>query len=154
MTKQVLSQAAKLREILANPQTATTYRQAGTLTWSIIRETGLLVWLVICLVLVAGEWLVKNTNQVVDSVQTWLETSDQPQPDAAASKSTEERFSETSKTVLEASKTGLTKAVALAKSQLGIESSAPSAPAAPASAPNPPVATPPSSSAPTSPPEA
>ena len=44
-------QARKLVDLLFNPETSTTYKNAALLTWEILKESARLVWLLFCVVL-------------------------------------------------------------------------------------------------------
>lgn len=117
MTNQIQAQATKLWQTVTDPATAETYQKTGTTTWTIFKETGYLLWLVICLVLVAGEWFWKFSFQTGQNVRGWinnLETGEKA--------SVDQLFSQTGKNLLEASKSSMAVALSTAKEQLGIAS--------------------------------
>jgi len=113
MSKQVQAQAAKLWQTLSDPGTAATYQTTLSLTWKIFAETGRLLWLVICLVLVFGEWIWKTGYRLGWGVRNWVNGLEKPSADRL--------LSETGKNLLEAGKAGAVMALATAKEQLGIE---------------------------------
>ncbi len=148
MFNHITSQADKVRQTLFAPDTAATYKKAGSLTWAIIKETGYLLWLVICIVLVLGEWIWKNSYTAGQAARTWVNNLETKE--AAPSVGMDQMLSETGKKLLEVGKSSALKAVATAKGQLGIASEPPAptpvAPPTTASTPTgstPPVVAPP-----------
>lgn len=76
MSNQISSQANKLWQILSAPSTAATYQQALSTTWTIIKETGLLVWLILCLVLIAADWFWENSVGLGRKTRNWVSSFD------------------------------------------------------------------------------
>ena len=113
MSKQIQAQAAKLWQTVTDPETGATYKKTTLVTWTLIRETGYLLWLVVCLVLVLGEWIWKSGYRAGWSVREWINSFEQP--------TTDRLLSETGKTLLTAGKTGVAIALSTARDQLGIE---------------------------------
>ena len=113
MSNQVQTQAAKVWQTITDPSTAATYQKTANVTWLILKETGLLVWLVICLGLVAGEWIWKTGYRTGWNVRGWINSLDKA--------NTENLLNETGKSFLEVSKSAAAAAIATAKGQLGIE---------------------------------
>ncbi len=161
MFSHITTQADKVRQAVFHPDTAATYQKAGTLTWTIIKETGYLLWLVICIGLVLGEWIWKNSYTAGQSARVWVNNLEKKE-DAAPSASMDQVLSDTGKKLLAVGKSGALKAIATAKDQLGIapEPAAPAAPVAKPPAPAPvsqasasaaPVSTAPPTPAPTIP---
>lgn len=147
MSKQIQTQASKLWQTITAPTTAETYQKTGTLTWTILKETGYLLWLVVCLVLVLGDWFWKFSYSAGFRFRNWINNLDQPRSPSG------DVWGETGKNLLEVSKTGLAKAIATAREQLGMEAP-PASLEVPAAAPLPPVAaTPQLTPTPTAPPE-
>lgn len=149
---QVKAQAAKLWQTITDPATAESYRKTGTLTVTILKELGYLLWLVICLVLVFGEWLWKAGYGAGYRFRDWLNNLEAPALESPSSEDSAAFLSETSKNLISAGKVGLINAVAAARESLGIEKvSAPfevspspaPPPAKPTPAPEPKVVTPP-----------
>ncbi|UBF26151.1 hypothetical protein K9N68_32280 [Kovacikia minuta CCNUW1] len=142
MSKQIQTQADKLLKIVTDQSTAATYQQALAVTWTILKETGYLLWLVVCLGLVFGDWVWKTGYRTGWNFRGWLNSFEQPSADQV--------LSETGKSILEVGKSTAANAIAAAKEQLGIENkpepplvASPPRPPKPAPAPEKvPVATP------------
>ena len=113
MSNQIQTQATKVWQSIAAPETAATYQKTGAVTWAILKETGYLLWLVICLVLVAGEWIWKTGYRSGYDFREWLNNFERPSPDRL--------LSATGQTLLGAGKTSLASVLSTAKDQLGIE---------------------------------
>ncbi len=113
MSNQVKTQADKLWKTITDPSTASTYQNTVKVTWSILKETGLLLWLVICLGLVFGEWIWKTGYRTGWNVRGWINNVDKPSPDKL--------LNETGKSLTELGKTVAASTIAAAKNQLGIE---------------------------------
>lgn len=103
-------QAAKLWQLLTASETYGVYQTAIATTWTILKETGLLLWLVICLVLVFGEWFWKTAIGAGRSFRNWFNSLEG---------SSDQIASETGKVLLTAGKSSLSSTLALAKTQLG-----------------------------------
>ncbi|MBW4692823.1 MAG: hypothetical protein KME27_13790 [Lyngbya sp. HA4199-MV5] len=114
MNNQVQSQATKVWGIIKDPATGATYTQTVSTTWLILKETGYLFWLVICLTLVFGDWLWRTGYRTGWSTREWINNFETPKTDRVAQ--------DAGQGILEASKSALTSAIATAKNQLGIES--------------------------------
>jgi hypothetical protein len=166
MTNKVQDQANKVKETIFSPATADAYSAAIALTWTILKETAQLLWLVVCLGLVSGDWFWKKSYQTGQNARVWVDGLQQRQqaastedsaaengPSIAEAITTGEFWSSTGKSLLDAGKTATAIALTTAKNQLGIEiteepasASLPAPPTAPAS-PKPstpaPVSTPP-----------
>ena len=108
----IQDQAAKLWQTLSATDTVTTYKQAGVVTWNIVRELALLVWLVFCLVLVAIDWFWKNSIQAGRNFRYWLTNLDQSSPDRIAS--------EAGRALLTVGKDSLDTTISKARTQLGL----------------------------------
>jgi len=140
--ERIQTQANKLWQIISNPSTAKTYQQTLTLTWSILKETGQLLWLVLCLGLVAGDWFWKKSYQTGQDARGWVDTLQTKVAETGAGEGTEPTstanlLGETGKSLLGASQVAVTKALNTARAQLGLEAlpeppkPAPVAPSAP-----------------------
>lgn len=112
MNTQISSQVAKVRQAIFAPETAATYQQAIALTGVIIAETTKLLWLLLCGILVLGEWTGKSGFQAGQSFRNWLTDIEKP--------STDRVLSEAGKALLSAGKSSVTSALSGAKEQLGI----------------------------------
>jgi hypothetical protein len=112
MSNQISSQATKLWQTVSAPSTANTYREALTLTWAILRETGTLLWLVLCLGLVAADWFWTNSVDTGRRARLWWNTIDEPNTNRIAS--------EAGRTILEAGKSSVAFTLAQARESLGL----------------------------------
>lgn len=113
MNNQIQSQAAKVWGIIKDPATGTAYTQVASITWIILKETGYLLWLVICLTLVFGDWIWRTGYRTGWSTREWLNNFEKSDTDRITQ--------DAGQGLLEASKSALTSAIATAKNQLGIE---------------------------------
>ena len=113
MSNQIQTQSAKVWETIAAPETGATFQKTGSLTWTILKETGYLVWLVFCLTLVAGEWIWKTGYRTGYGLREWLNNFERPSPDRL--------LSATGQSLLGVGKNGFTAVLSTAKNQLGIE---------------------------------
>ncbi|MBF2027042.1 MAG: hypothetical protein IGS48_09790 [Oscillatoriales cyanobacterium C42_A2020_001] len=116
------AQADKLWQLLANPATGEVYQKTLALTWSILKETGLLLWLVICLVLVLGDWFWKYSYQAGQNARIWV-TDLQTKTTHVAETNAEpgDVLTTTGKSLLAATQASLKAALNTAKGQLGME---------------------------------
>lgn len=110
--ERIKAQAAKLGQLLSKPETFAAYKNVVTLTWDILKETGLLLWLVICLVLVVFEWFWKFSVGAGQGARNWVNSLEG---------SSDQLASETGKALLAAGKNSLDFTLTQAKSQLGFE---------------------------------
>ncbi|WP_008309088.1 hypothetical protein [Leptolyngbya sp. PCC 6406] len=133
----IKTQASKVGELLFAPDTGAAYKKTLTLTWDILRETGLLLWLVICFVFVGGEWFWNSAISLGQKGRTWYEGLSQEtttEPKSAG---------EIGQSLLVAGENSAAFLLYQAKKQLGIDAEPPQpkVPAPPqASAPKPPTA--------------
>ncbi|MBD2021208.1 hypothetical protein H6F43_13580 [Leptolyngbya sp. FACHB-36] len=135
MNNQIQTQASKVWQTVSDPATTEAYKQAGVLTWTIFRETGYLVWLVICLVLVVGEWFWTFSFETGQTVRSWINSLE-----ASEDAGIDRLLSKTGKSLLSVGRSSVTVALSTAKDQLGIQVSKPTLAIAPSeTAPPPPV---------------
>lgn len=113
MSNQIQAQTAKVWQTITDPATANSYKQVVVVTWNIIRETAVLVWLILCLVVVLGDWLWRNSYRAGRNVRNWVTHFKQPDPN--------QLFSTTGQRLLESGRTSVDRAIAAARSQIGIE---------------------------------
>ena len=113
MNNQIQSQADKVWKLVKDPGTGATYSKTVSTTWLILKETGYLLWLVICLTLVFGDWLWRTGYRTGWSTREWVNNFEKPSTDRVAQ--------DAGQGLLEASKSALSGAIATAKNQLGIE---------------------------------
>jgi hypothetical protein len=110
----IKAQAAKFWQLLFAPETAATYQKAITLTGQIFRESGLLIWLTICLVLVLMEWFYQNATQAGQKARAWIDHQQ------AADAGPDHMASGFGKALLAAGQNSLTYTLGQAKAQLGL----------------------------------
>jgi hypothetical protein len=130
----IKAQAGKVGQLVFAGETSSTYGKALTLTWDILRETALLVWLVVCLVFVGGEWFWHTAIGLGAKARAWYEGLSQTD-DSGEAKS----FTDMGQSLLTAGENGATFLLYQAKKQLGLDAEPPtpktpvkkSAPAAP-----------------------
>lgn len=112
MSKQISSQANKVWQIVTAPDTAVTYQQALSLTWTIVKEAALLVWLVLCLVLVVFDWFWTNSIYAGRRARLWIESFDQ--------QDTNQMATEAGKALVTTSRNSLAFAISQARERLGL----------------------------------
>ena len=81
-------------------------------SWTILKETGKLVWLFICLGLVAFDWLIDGVKKLFEKIKGLSEQT--------SNVDNENYFADISKVLLEAGKTSAVQAVSQAREQLGM----------------------------------
>jgi len=108
MAQPVKEQATKVWQTITAPETAETYKKTGALTWGILKDTGYLLWLVLCLGLVV--W--KTGYKTGWDVREWVNNLDKTKPELPTADS--------GKSVLESLKTTMGNTLAAARNQLGI----------------------------------
>lgn len=112
----IKDQASKLSQLLLAPETGATYTRTLTLTWAILRETGLLVWLVICLAFVGTDWFWNNSIQLGRKARVWYNGLSEK-----ADTTTSQPLGTTGQSLLEAGKSGANYLLAQARAQLGLK---------------------------------
>jgi hypothetical protein len=138
----IKTQANKLWQLIFSPSTSATYQQTLTTTWSILKETGLLLWLVVCLVLVLGDWFWNASYTTGQNARRWVENLQASDETTGGETSSSEILGKTGKSLLSVGQTGFAAALSTAKGQLGIETTDEPAPPAIALTPMPPKSTP------------
>ena len=137
--EKIKGQAGKVGELIFAADTGATYKKTIILTWAILRETGVLLWLVICLVFVGAEWFWQKSIVLGQSARTWYEGLKEPSDEEPKS------ATEMGQSALSAVSMGAETLLYQAKKQLGIEAEPPApkpkqprVKAVPAPAPEPP----------------
>lgn len=112
MTPKIRSQAAKFWTVLASSETLDTYQKAAVLTWQILKEGALLIWLVLCLVLVGFDLGAEKAIATGRSARTWLDSIEKADSNQLAA--------DTKQKLISAGKTSVSTAIAQARQQLGL----------------------------------
>ncbi|GEM_PF-3096827 len=112
MTPKIRSQAAKFWTVLASSETLDTYQKAVDLTWQILKEGALLVWLVLCLALVGLDLGAEKAIATGRSTRTWI--------DSIEKTDSKQLAADTKHKLVSASKTSVSTAIAQARHQLGL----------------------------------
>ncbi|XGB42954.1 MAG: hypothetical protein LVS60_03805 [Nodosilinea sp. LVE1205-7] len=69
----IKEQTNRVIQLVFAGDTAQIYQRTLTRSWDILRETGILIWLVICLVFVGGEWFYRNSIQLGSQTRAWYQ---------------------------------------------------------------------------------
>jgi hypothetical protein len=112
MSKQISSQATKVWQLLSAQDTLATYRQTLGLTGQILKEIASLLWLVLCLGLVAFDWLWNNSSTAWKNIQSWFSNFD--------TNNTEKMASEMGQAITSFGKNTLSYTLSQARDQLGL----------------------------------
>ncbi|MBE9177841.1 hypothetical protein IQ268_04495 [Oculatella sp. LEGE 06141] len=112
MSNQISSQAAQLWRTISAQETGHTYQQTLAVTWTILKETVVLVWLVMCLAVVAVDWFWNGSIAAGQQARTWFNHFEQPDTRLMAS--------EAGRAVLSAGKSGVAFTLSQAREQLGL----------------------------------
>jgi hypothetical protein len=112
MSNRFLAQLSKLQQLLAAPETFGAYRQVVTVTYSILKECLILVWLTVCLVLVVFDWMGTSAVATGQRSKNLLENLKEV--------NSEDLAADTGKSILSAGKAGLAYTVSQAREQLGL----------------------------------
>jgi hypothetical protein len=141
----IKEQARVVSQLLFSTDTGDIYKKALTRTWDILREVGILLWLVICLTFVGGEWFYRTAVGLGRSTRAWYIGLSEKDPSTEA-----QSMTSTGEALLDTVQTGTAYLLAQARKQLGIPEPEPKPPAAAPVAQ--PVAPPPDPVAPPAPP--
>lgn len=113
MNNQASLQANQLWRLLSAPTTAAIYQQALALTWTILKETGKLIWLVFCMALVGFDWFWHSSIRLGRQARAWFNRFDRTNDVTA-----EELWQE----IVSATQASFDSLVTKAKKQLGLYS--------------------------------
>ncbi len=135
----IKGQAAKVGELVFASETASAYQKTLSLTWQILRETAILLWLMVCLLFVGGEWLWKTATHLGQQTRTWYEGLSQSTPGE------EKSLGKMGQSLWQTLQGSGAQLLYTAKTQLGMEAEPPAPPPAPSpvTPPPAPVAPPP-----------
>lgn len=139
MSSPVSAQASKLWQLLTAPSTASAYQQAFGVTKTILQETAQLLWLLFCLILVAGDWFWRKSIAAGQYTRSWVNDLLEPKDRAATPTQTASQVWEN---FLASSKTLSTSLLTTAKQQLDLPTETPSTPATPTQSATPAIAPP------------
>lgn len=109
----IQAQAAKLWHLLVASDTAATYQKTIALTWAILRESAVLAWLLLCLVLVSVDWFWNRSVQTGRNVRIWYSSFDETSANSF--------LSAAGQAVLSAGEAGASYVLTQAREQLGVE---------------------------------
>jgi hypothetical protein len=144
MSYQLVDQVKVWWKTVSDPESLGTYQKTIQTTWNILRETGRLLWLILCLGLVFVTWLWTTSKTSSQQLKTWYEGIPEPK--------SENVMKEASQFFGSASRTTATKMMTQAREQLGLTETAAAPVVKTVAAAAPPVAKP-AASAPDSTPE-
>lgn len=113
MSNQISLQANKLWGILSSPTTAAIYKQALSVTWTILKETGKLLWLGFCVFLVAFDSFWNNSVRMGRQSRAWMDKYDRTNDMAG-----EEMWEE----IVASTRSSFSSLVTKARKQLGLYS--------------------------------
>lgn len=112
MSSKIQAQSAKVWQILTNPETTNTYKNVVTTTWQILKESAVLLWLILCLILVIIDWFWTNSIFAGRRFRVWVDSFEKSDTDHIAS--------EAGKQLLAASKRSVANSISGARTLLGL----------------------------------
>lgn len=113
--ERIQAQASKVLQLITSADTFAIYQNAVTVTWKILVEAALLVWLTICLVIVVFEWGWQTSVGIGRNTRAWWDSTL-----SSTEGSGDQVASEAGKALLTAGKNSLDFTITQAKSQLGL----------------------------------
>ncbi len=111
----IKQQANTVSQLVFSAETGETYKKTLVLTWAILRETGVLIWLVICLAFVGGEWFYRSSVKLGRDARAWYNNLGEKVEGSEA-----ENAASTGEALLTSVKSGTTYLLSRARRQLGI----------------------------------
>jgi hypothetical protein len=112
----IFSQAEELRKVVLQRDTIVSFQQSTGLLFTVIRETALLLWLVLCFGVVAFTWLSEKAIALGKSVKTGFDDFQENSREQAPA----EILSNTGKSVLLTSQSAANYLITYARKQVGI----------------------------------
>lgn len=112
MTQKIRSQASRFWSVLASASTLTAYKNAIDVTFTILKEGIVLIWLVLCLVLVFFDWGAEKSTLAGQRARSWFDNLQNADSTQIASNAKQ--------TLLSASKASVVNTIAQARQQLGL----------------------------------
>ena len=136
----IKDQANIVSQLLFANDTGDIYKKTLTRTWDILREVGILLWLVLCLTFVGGEWFYRTSVGLGRSTRAWYTELSQKDSSVEA-----QPITSTGQALFDTVKSKTSYLLAQARQQLGLPEPPPLEPpvaATPAPKPVAPVAPP------------
>jgi hypothetical protein len=112
MSSQLIDQIKVWWKTVSDKDSLGTYQKTLQTTWNILRETGRLIWLVLCLGLVLVTWLWTSSKTSSQQLKTWYEGIPEPK--------SENLWTEVSQFLVSTSQGTATKVMTQAREQLGL----------------------------------
>ncbi|MEA5447378.1 hypothetical protein VB780_02275 [Leptolyngbya sp. CCNP1308] len=149
----IKEQASIVSQLLFSADTGDIYKKTLARTWDILREVGLLLWLVLCLTFVAGEWFYRTAVGLGRSTRAWYVNLSEKDPNTEP-----QSMTSTGQALFDSVQSSAAYLLAQARQQLGIpepepQPSAPPVPSPPVTPPFPTPDEPPTPSGPPAPAE-
>ncbi|MGB3136277.1 MAG: hypothetical protein WBB18_05675 [Nodosilinea sp.] len=111
----VKEQASVVSQLLFSAETGNIYKKALTRSWNILREIGVLLWLIICLTFVGGEWFYRTAVGLGRSTRAWYVGLSEKSPSAEP-----QSMTSTGEALLSSVKSGTAYLLGQARQQLGM----------------------------------
>jgi hypothetical protein len=111
-----IAQLHKLRQIALTRDTVSTFSQSIRLLFTLLKETGILLWLAVCYGLIAIGWVGNKAVESGQRAKSWLNSL----RESSQNQSATEIAAETGKSVLAGSKTTIDYVMTQAKKQVGL----------------------------------
>ena len=112
MSSQLTDQIKVWWKTVSDKDALGTYQKTLQATWNILRETGRLIWLVLCLGLVLVTWLWTSSKTSSQQLKSWYEGIPEPK--------SENLWTEVSQFLVSTSQGTATKMMTQARQQLGL----------------------------------
>lgn len=112
MSNPIQDKATEWWQLISGEETAESYKNFFKLTWKILAETVLLLWLLLCFVLVAIGWVWNNSSKVTETVSELK--------GRASQNENSNLMADAAVKLWEASQTGAANAVAKARKRLDL----------------------------------
>jgi hypothetical protein len=112
MSYQLVDQVKVWWKTVSDQESLGTYQKTIQTTWNILRETGRLLWLILCLGLVFVTWLWTTSKTSGQQLKAWYESIPEPK--------SENVVTEASQFLASAGRTTATKVMTQAREQLGL----------------------------------
>ncbi|NMF85356.1 hypothetical protein [Nodosilinea sp. P-1105] len=112
----IKEQANQVGQLVFASDTGELYKKTFIRTWEILKETGILVWLVICLTFVGAEWFYRTSVGLGRNARIWYNGLGEK-----AEKSEAQSAASTGQAVLDTVQSGATYLLSQARKQLGLK---------------------------------